>query len=69
VHIEQAPKNSLYFDPYNSNELALILKKRWLSNKIAEETLDKAQMLSDLEKRTIDFGLNYLAIINEAANG
>jgi glycosyltransferase involved in cell wall biosynthesis len=69
VHIEQAPKNSIYFDPNNSNTLALILKKRWLSNDIAEETLDKDQILSELEKRTIDFGLNYSAIINEAANG
>jgi glycosyltransferase involved in cell wall biosynthesis len=63
VHIEQAPKFGIYFDPANALELA---------GKMAEITQssngiigDEKELKSSLDIRTHDFACQYLNILNE----
>lgn len=63
VHKEQNPPEGVYFDPRNPNQLAEILKEKWLNGKSQPDyELEKIAKLQ-LEKRIIEFGKEYQKII------
>jgi len=67
VHIEQNPKNGHYFDPDDALGLSKILADVWDSPSDESQEDAEAAARHMLEKRTIEFGNAYLAILNNVA--
>ena len=66
VHKEQNPPQGVYFDPNNSNELAELLKEKWLNGKSEPDFELEKIAQEQLENRIIEFGKNYQNIVLEA---
>jgi len=62
VHREQNPPQTEYFDPYNANQLAAIMKKKWLTSKGGPDFVLEDESRKNLKHRTIEFGQNYYDI-------
>lgn len=65
VHIEQNPKNRIYFDPYNSEELAEILWERWQQQDPNQELINEQSAKSDVINRVREYGNNFQNIVLE----
>ena len=68
VHKEQNPPRGVYFNPYNANELADILKDKWLKGKSGPDFDLEELAQSQLEKRIIEFGKTYRQIVLDGLN-
>lgn len=66
VHKEQNPPEGIYFNPHNPNELAEILKEKWLNGSSNPDYELERQAKEQLEDRIIEFGTTYQKIILEA---
>lgn len=62
VHIEQAPKFGIYFDPRNPTDLSN--KMEDLINESKNEEIDLKQLRADLNERTRIFAFKYFEILN-----
>lgn len=69
VHYEQSPPEAIYFNPYNSNELAEILRKNWQNMSggpdFELEKIAKAKMRSAMNK----FAHEYTDIVLNCLSG
>lgn len=66
VHKEQNPPQGIYFDPHNANELAEILKEKWLNGKPGPDYDLEKQAQEGIEESILNFGLEYQKIVLEA---
>lgn len=66
VHQEQAPAESLYFDPLNAEELANILEEQWETGVSAPNKFLEEQAKAQLSARINEFGETYRKILFEA---
>lgn len=65
VHIEQDPFNGLFIDPDDALGLSMILEKMWFSLAAISQEKVEEKARQRLYERTIEFGNNYLKIIND----
>ncbi|MSP12847.1 MAG: glycosyltransferase [Chloroflexi bacterium] len=65
VHVEQAPDNAIYFDPYNPKELADCLVKVYNGGNPGPDYELEALARKKLPQRTRDFGQTFLNILEE----
>lgn len=63
VHLEQAPKFGIYFDPDNAVELAVKMEEIIQSSNVI--IVDEKELKISLDNRTKDFAYNYLKILND----
>ena len=63
VHKEQNPPQGVYFDPYDPNELAAILKDKWLYGESKPDFELEKTAREQLEQRIIEFGNTYQKIV------
>lgn len=59
VHREQNPPEAIYFDPYNFEQLAEILKHKWINSDGGSDYRLEEQAKKDLNKRIIKFAKTY----------
>jgi glycosyltransferase involved in cell wall biosynthesis len=65
VHVEQDPRPGFYFDPDDAEQLARVMETIWSQTPPdAEAAVERASR--DLESRTVAYGREYLAIVEEA---
>lgn len=65
VHIEQNPKEGIFFNPYESLELSKILENAWDAWPDNVSAVDERAAREQLHARTLEFGKKYLEIIDE----
>ena len=65
VHIEQNPHESIFFDPYNSNELAEILLKKWNEHEGGPDIELENYARAQIETRTKSFARSFQKIVLE----
>lgn len=63
VHLEQAPKFGIYFDPDNALELAVKMEEIIQSSNII--IIEEKELKTSLENRTKDFAFKYLEILHK----
>lgn len=66
VHKEQNPPEGVYFDPKNPQELAEILKEKWMNGESKPDFELEKIAQEKLEDRIIEFGKTYQKIVLEA---
>ena len=63
VHREQGHPNAEYFDPTNAQDLAAVLSRVWMEHPGGVNADAEAAARLSLERRTVEFGSNYLKIL------
>lgn len=66
VHVEQNPPGGIYFDPDNYNELAEILKNKWLSSEGGPDYDLEKNAKESLLARTLEYAGNYQDCVLQA---
>ena len=66
VHREQNPSGAIYFDPHNPEDLAEILKEKWLNCKSEPDYELEKIAEQKMQERIIQFGEAYQKIALEA---
>jgi glycosyltransferase involved in cell wall biosynthesis len=65
VHREQDPPQARYFDPDDVDGLAHLLAERWAAPDDAQPARTEEMALAELHQRTLAYGREYLALIDE----
>lgn len=66
VHKEQNPPSAIYFDPYNAQELADILKDKWQTQQGGPDYELENTARANMQNRMLEFASNYKNIVLEA---
>ncbi len=66
VYKEQNPPDSIYFNPMDANELAGILKEKWINGKSEPDYALEKEAQANIENRIANFGKQYQEIVLEA---
>lgn len=65
VHREQNPSKGIYFDPAKESDLAVIMENILQSPNQARSASDVALVKQNLIDRTVNFGQNYVNLVND----
>ncbi len=69
IHKEQNPPESFYFNPYDAEELSLVLKKSYLNDSKIPNKMLESYARESLTERTLDFARAYQRIVLDSVNG
>ena len=68
VHREQKPPNAIFFNPDDEKILSSILENEWLNDSLNSDNESELTVKNYLEKRTTQFGYNYIKILRRVFN-
>lgn len=68
VHKEQKPPNAIFFNPDDEKTLSSILENEWLNYSLNSDDESELTVKNDLEKRTTQFGYDYIKILRQVFN-